>query len=98
MSSIPIPPLSPRSSPRPTPARVKRRGADPAAPPPRRAYLGPDGGREAGWAEPPILRRSDLAAPRVGPLIVEEYDAPCVVPPGATASLDPAGNIVIALA
>jgi N-methylhydantoinase A len=43
----------------------------------------------------PILRRSDLAAPRSGPLIVEEYDATCVVPPGATASLDPGGNIVL---
>jgi N-methylhydantoinase A len=32
-----------------------------------------------------------------GPLIVEEYDATCVVPPGARASLDAASNIVIEL-
>ena len=54
--------------------------------------------RRAGWLETPILRRSDLAAERSGPLIVEEYDATCVVPPDATASLDVGGNIVIALA
>ena len=47
---------------------------------------------EATW-----LRRSDLAKPRSGPLIVEEYDATCVVPPGAKAELDAAGNIVIEL-
>ena len=35
--------------------------------------------------------------PRTGPLIVEEYDATCVIPPGARAALDAAGNIVIEL-
>ena len=30
-------------------------------------------------------------------MIVEEYDAACVVPPDATASLDDAGNIVLTL-
>ena len=44
-----------------------------------------------------FLRRSDLASKRSGPLIIEEYDATCVVPPGATASLDAGGNIVIVL-
>ncbi len=43
------------------------------------------------------MRRSDLAQPRIGPLIVEEYDATCVVPPGARAELDAGGNIVIEL-
>jgi N-methylhydantoinase A len=43
------------------------------------------------------MRRSDLAKPRSGPLIVEEYDATCVVPPGARAELDAGGNIIIAL-
>jgi N-methylhydantoinase A len=43
------------------------------------------------------MRRSDLARPRSGPLIVEEYDATCVVPPGATAELDAGGNIIIGL-
>ena len=30
-------------------------------------------------------------------MIVEEYDATCVVPPGAKAELDPGGNIIIEL-
>ncbi|PYN89691.1 MAG: hypothetical protein DMD89_34670, partial [Candidatus Rokuibacteriota bacterium] len=34
----------------------------------------------------------------IGPCIVEEYDATCVVPPGARATLDGHGNIVIELA
>jgi N-methylhydantoinase A len=34
---------------------------------------------------------------RSGPLIVEEYDATCLVTPGAQASLDEGGNIVIRL-
>ena len=44
-----------------------------------------------------MLSRADLAGGRAGPLIVEEYDATCVVPPGAHAELDGAGNIVITL-
>jgi N-methylhydantoinase A len=43
------------------------------------------------------MRRSDLTATRTGPLIVEEYDATCVIPPGAKAELDVGGNILIAL-
>lgn len=54
-------------------------------------------GPENGWLETPVLRRSDLAGGKVGPLIVEEYDATCVVPPGARAGLDTGGNIVIEL-
>ena len=42
-------------------------------------------------------RPSDLTTPRDGPCIVEEYDATCVIPPGARASLDAHGNIVIDL-
>ena len=41
--------------------------------------------------------RGDLRGGRAGPLIVEEYDATCLVPPGARAELDAGGNIVIAL-
>jgi N-methylhydantoinase A len=59
----------------------------------RRAYFGPD----AGWLDTPVLARADLGAPREGPLIVEEYDATCLVPPGATAALDAAGNLGITL-
>jgi N-methylhydantoinase A len=74
------------------PEKLKPSRAEPQPPPPRRAYFG-----DAGWLETPILRRSDLASPRQGPLIMEEYDATCVVPPGATAVLDSAGNVVIDL-
>jgi N-methylhydantoinase A len=63
-------------------------------PPPRRAYFG----APHGWVETPVLRRSELSVPRAGPLIVEEYDSTCVVPPGARASLDAGGSILIALA
>ncbi|SJZ95312.1 N-methylhydantoinase A [Enhydrobacter aerosaccus] len=74
------------------PERLKPSRAEPTPPPPRRAYFG-----ESGWTDTPVLRRSDLATAKSGPLIVEEYDATCVVPPGATAQLDSGGNIVIEL-
>jgi N-methylhydantoinase A len=76
------------------PERVRSSRAEPEPPAPRRAYFG----AESGWLETPVLRRSDLSKPRAGPLIVEEYDATCVVPPGATAQLDAGTNIVIELA
>lgn len=57
----------------------------------RHAYFGPD----IGWAETPVLRRVDLGVPRRGPLIIEEYDATCLVLPGWQASLDSAGNIAL---
>lgn len=59
----------------------------------REAYFGP----ESGWLDTPVLARADLATARKGPLIVEEYDTTCVVPPGAEAILDPHDNIVITL-
>jgi N-methylhydantoinase A len=64
------------------------------AEPVRRAYFGP----VHGWRDTNVLNRADLAEPRMGPCIVEEYDATCIVPPGATASLDRFGNIAIDLA
>jgi N-methylhydantoinase A len=75
------------------PERVRPSRPEPAPPPPRRAYFG----AETGWRDTPVLRRSDLAVARSGPLIVEEYDATCVVPPGAKAELDDGGNILIEL-
>jgi N-methylhydantoinase A len=75
------------------PERVKASRAEPVPPPPRRAYFG----AEHGWMETPVLRRSDLASARIGPLIIEEYDATCLVPPGARAELDAGGNIVVEL-
>ena len=45
-----------------------------------------------------IVSRADLTAEwREGPVIVEEYDATCVVPPGCRARLDALGNIDIAV-
>ena len=76
------------------PERVRPSRSEPEPPPPRPAWFGAG----HGWVETPILRRSDLARARVGPLIIEEYDATCVIPPGAGASLDAGGNIVIDLA
>jgi N-methylhydantoinase A len=55
-------------------------------------YFGP----EHGWLPTPILSRVDLATEREGPAVIEEYDATCVVPPGARAWLDGWGNIVMA--
>jgi N-methylhydantoinase A len=69
-------------------APERRDGVAPAV---RRAYFGD----EHGWLETPVLNRVDLGSGRAGPLIVEEYDATCVVPPGAEAEHDAAGNIVI---
>jgi N-methylhydantoinase A len=75
------------------PDRIAPSRAEPEPGPPRHAYFG----SEAGWIETPILCRSDLARRRTGPMIIEEYDATCVVPPGATAVLDKAGSILITL-
>ena len=72
------------------PERVRPSRPEPTPPRPRRAYFG-------SWIETPVMRRSDLSQAKKGPLIVEEYDATCVVPPGASAALDAGGNIVIDL-
>jgi len=52
-----------------------------------------------GIVSTPIIARGDLTRrPRNGPLIVEEYDATTVVPPGWAARLDGDQNIVIEMA
>ena len=61
-------------------------------PPPRPAYFGP----RHGWHDTTVLLRPDLATPRPGPAIIEEYGSTCVVPPGFTATLDDFGNIILA--
>ena len=85
-------------------ARVAVRAADPnrhlLPPPPatlgarRDVYYGPaDGTRET-----EVVARTDLSAAwKEGPVIIEEYDATCVVPPGCRARLDALGNIDIAV-
>ena len=61
---------------------------------PREVYFGP----EDGACETAVVARTDLTEEwREGPLIVEEYDATCVVPPGCRARLDAFGNIDIAV-
>jgi N-methylhydantoinase A len=72
------------------PERVRPSRVEPRPPPPRKAYFGE-------WIDTAVMRRSDLSKATTGPLIVEEYDATCVVPPGARAELDGGGNIVIDL-
>ena len=62
-----------------------------AARPPRRAYFGP----AQGVCETPVHDRASLGAGIVGPAIIEEFDATCVLPPGACARLDDHGNIEI---
>ena len=58
----------------------------------RRAYFGPAHGLMA----TAVITRGQLAAtPRPGPLLVDEYDATTLVPPGCAARLDAHGNIVI---
>ena len=58
----------------------------------RNAYFGP----QAGEHEVPVVGRGDLASGALnGPLIVEEYDATCIVPPGWRATLDGEGNLVL---
>jgi N-methylhydantoinase A len=58
----------------------------------RRAYFGPTHGTIA----TPVVTRAALdATPRVGPLLVDEYDATTLVPPGCAAHLDPDRNIII---
>ena len=59
----------------------------------RRAWFSGDG-----WIDTPVVDRVGLAAAeRGGPLIVQEYDATCLVPRGATAAVDAFGNILMQL-
>ena len=60
----------------------------------RAAYFG----RVDGWIDTPVLKdRRQLSGADDGPLIIEEYDATCVVPPRACAALDDQGNILLTL-
>ena len=58
----------------------------------RAAYFG----ATHGWIDTPVLARTDLdETPRAGPLVVEEYDATVVAPPGASVFVDAWNNIRI---
>ena len=70
------------------PSRVEAKGQAS-----RRAWFGDS----HGWRETPVVSRLDLSVAQTGPLIIDEYDTTCVVPPGARAERDSAGNIVITL-
>lgn len=59
-----------------------------AVPNSRRAWFAGDG-----WVETPVTDRAGLAGTVPGPLIVQEYDATCLVPKGMTARVDDFGNI-----
>ncbi len=51
-----------------------------------------------GWTATPVISRGSLTdVPRAGPMIIQEYDATCVVPPGCSAALDGFGNIRLTL-
>ncbi len=67
---------------------------EPPAATKRPAYFGPD----QGWLETDVIPRALLVERRSGPLIVEEYDATCIIPPGACAVCDDYGNIVVDMA
>jgi N-methylhydantoinase A len=63
--------------------------AEAKVPAQRRAWF-PD----AGWVETPVVDRAALAGgERAGRVIVQEYDATCLVPQGWVAALDAFGNI-----
>jgi N-methylhydantoinase A len=52
----------------------------------------------AGWTDTPVVGRAALPEGGVrGPLIIQEYDATCLVPPGVIAALDAFGNIRLTL-
>jgi len=52
----------------------------------------------AGWTETPVIGRAALPPGGVrGPLIIQEYDATCLVPPGVMAGIDDFGNIRLTL-
>jgi N-methylhydantoinase A len=75
---------------------TRLRSAPHRAPPKtsRKAYFG----AQHGLLDTPVIGREMLdAAPRPGPLIIEEYEGTTVVPPQATALRDAFGNIVVAL-
>ena len=74
---------------------VRSAAAGQAGPRQRRpAYFGPI----AGWQEAALLQRVELVVPQTGPLIIQEYDATLVIPPGCRASLVDGGSVLVEVA
>ena len=71
---------------------------DPASRPGPDARRGVYFGPATGLVDTPVIGRGRLGAePRPGPMIIEEYEGTCVVPPDCAARLDGLGNVVIEL-
>ena len=69
---------------------------DPRAPRRRGLAALPTSAPAAGTVETPVCNRAGLlGGERAGPLLVDEDDSTCVVPPGCTARLDGHGNIEV---
>jgi N-methylhydantoinase A len=51
--------------------------------------------KDQGWVETPVTDRAGVADSVIGPLIIQEYDATCLVPSSMTARVDDFGNIRI---
>ena len=76
----------------PLPGPSSRGQVEPARLSPRRAYFGPD----LGLVDTPVLARAAVRdGPVPGPLIVDEYDATTLVPPGWTIRRDAMNNLVL---
>jgi N-methylhydantoinase A len=87
MAAVPLPGAASITRARPAAHRAPRATS-------RLAYFG----SRYGLIDTPVIDREALdLTPRVGPLIVEEYEGTTVVPPQATALRDGFGNIVLAL-
>ena len=73
-------------------AKARQPDAPSSSPTERQAFFGPG----HGWMPTPVLQRGHLAGREWhGPVVIEEYDCTCVVPPGMTVRLDAHGNIAI---
>ncbi|HEV7247391.1 MAG TPA: hydantoinase/oxoprolinase family protein [Shinella sp.] len=53
--------------------------------------------RESGWIRTPIIDRAAFDGEVTGPAILQSPDSTIVVPPGASAALDAAQNIIVSL-
>jgi N-methylhydantoinase A len=71
-------------------------GKGPAPAVPETSYRNAYFGSAHGWIRTPVVARSGLGKSwRSGPIVIEEYDATCVVPPRARARVDELQSIEI---